>query len=191
MILTHDSSHPTANRGIHPGPYARSVRTALSGRLWRTLIVSLVFLPGMLWTGGCEKTSSASVPRVHIGDHSWQVELAMTDKARYQGLSGRGPLKEDEGMLFVYPRARVRVFAMRGCEYPLDILFIGPDLRVVSRHRMEVESDLVGRTPYSSAVPAQYVLEVAGGTLDRTGIRVGDEVRLENVPNASTAEPGP
>ena len=127
---------------------------------------------------------------MRIGQWTWFVEVAATRQGRYQGLSGRGHLPDNAGMLFVYPRETVLRFCMRRCAVPIDIAFIDRDLRVVKIATMAVEPDRTGRRQYSSDAPAQYALEVAGGLFERRGIRPGDKVTLlGNIPPVTKAEP--
>ena len=46
---------------------------------------------------------------------------------------------------------------------------------------MKVEADRAGSIAYSSYLPAMYALELAGGTIRREGIKVGDSVTI-NLP---------
>ena len=144
-------------------------------------------------TPGCRRTPDAPrAPHVEIRGHRWLVDVAMTAEDRYTGLSGRQHLPADVGMLFIYPRPEVLEFCMRGCLVPLDIAFIDSDLRVVRTHTMAVEPDRAGRVSYSSQRPAQYALEMAGGSLGRVGVRVGDRVRFSaEIPSPAKAEEGP
>jgi len=140
---------------------------------------------------GCAAPPDAR-PRVRIRDRTWFVELATTGEQRYRGLSGRPALAEDAGMLFVYPYPRVLEFCMRGCDVPIDVAFLGADLRVVSIHQMRVEADRAGQEVYSSGRPAQYALEVRGGALRRAGVTVGDRAELlGDIPATAKADEGP
>ena len=133
-------------------------------------------------------------PRVEINGHVWRVELATTRFARYRGLSGRGSVDGDEGMLFVYPQPKVLGFCMRECRIPLDIAFIDADLTIVRIHTMAIEPP--GATEatykaYSSDVPAQYALEVRAGELGHAKVKVGQKVTfLGTPPNPIHAERG-
>jgi len=144
----------------------------------------------------CNRTSGQGPqrPRIEINGHLWRVELATTRAARYLGLSGRGHLDSNQGMLFVYPQPRVLAFCMRKCSFPLDIAFIDADLKIVRIHTMAVEPP--GATEatyasYSSDVPAQYALEVRSGELGRAEVDVGQKVKfLGTPPNPLHAEYG-
>jgi uncharacterized membrane protein (UPF0127 family) len=127
------------------------------------------------WLGivGCRKAPQR--PGVILNGKRWSVELAVTPPQRFVGLSGRGELADDAGMLFVYPGSAVLEFCMRGCTIPLDIAFLDERRRVVHTATMAVEPDRVGRVVYSSQRPAKYALEVAAGALAAAGVKVGDE----------------
>lgn len=150
-------------------------------------------LGGMLFlTEGCGE-KNASLPdeaKVRFRGETWTVELAMTEQQRYDGLSGRKDLPAGRGMLFVYPKEQKLSFCMRGCEFPIDILFLDRQLRVINLYEMAVEPDRSGRTAYESHVPVMYALELPGGAIRRTGIRVGDTAEFFGVPPAGRAQSG-
>ena len=105
------------------------------------------------------------------------VDVASTNQQRYQGLSGKPVLPDNVGMLFVYRQPKVLDFCMRGCPIPIDIAFIGADMRVDKTYQMKPEPpDWVGSEDYCSDQPAQYALEVAGGVLEQAGVKQGDHV---------------
>jgi hypothetical protein len=150
-----------------------------------------VWILAAVVTGCAGGGAGGAGPQVRIAQGRWQVELAVTNGQRYQGLSGRTSIPDATGMLFVYPAARVRTYCMRGCPVPIDIAFIGADRRVVRTYTMAVEPDLAGQVAYSSGNPARYVLEVAGGALARAGVRPGDAVELPSSLATVKADPGP
>lgn len=160
--------------------YGTTMPFAGLSRLLLTSAVALILT-------GCEK-APPPVPQVRIRGETWTVELAFTVRERWEGLSGRDTLDVEKGMLFVYPRAENLIFCMRECHIPIDIVFIGSDLRVVNTYEMQVEPDRAGSVSYSSNLPARYALELAGGTLRRLGVRIGDKVEFFGIPDPSTAE---
>jgi len=144
----------------------------------------------LLAGAGCRRRERP--PAVTIAGKTWQVELATTARQRYVGLAGRSRLSENAGMLFVFPRPKVRNFCMRGCLIPLDVAFISAGRQVIAIHTMSVEPGLAGRTAYSSSVPAQYALEVPAGALARAGVTTGQRVTFTgDIPAATKAEPSP
>ncbi len=158
-----------------------------TGRIWRAALVA-----AMMLTAGCDKPQPQPSAAVTIRGQSWQVELATTAGQRYQGFSDRKDLPAGRGMLFIYPQPQVLDFCMRFCLIPLDIAFIGPDMRVEKIYTMEVEPYGLDTRLYSSEAPAQYALEVPKGALAVAGVKVGDKVDFSsNMPSAAKAEPGP
>lgn len=127
----------------------------------------------------CAPDSSAVVIHPENGAPvTVRVEVADTDETRQLGLMYRNELPESAGMLFVFPGERPRSFWMKNTPLPLDIVYIGADLRIV--HIAE------RTTPYSTAPlpslrPAKFVLEVHAGFCDARGIRVGDRIELRSV----------
>ncbi|MBT3198624.1 MAG: DUF192 domain-containing protein [Phycisphaerales bacterium] len=131
-------------------------------------------------------------PRVRIGSAVWNVELATTNQQRYTGMANRAYLGPDAGMLFIYPDAAPRAYCMRDCVISLDIAFIDSDMKVVKIYTMPAEPGRAGNVAYQSYMPAQYVLEVAGGMLARHGVVEGIKVELlGKIPPAAKSEPGP
>lgn len=134
---------------------------------------------------GCSSAvDSAAGPatqRVELGGETFELELAADSESRIRGLSDRPSIPEDGGMLFVFPDAKVRHFVMRRCLVPIDIVYLSPTGRIVAMHEMQVEPY---DTPegelrrYGSVWPAQFAIEVAGGTIDRLGLETGESVDL-------------
>ena len=104
----------------------------------------------------------------------FQVELALTNKQRQQGLMYRTELAPDKGMLFIFPTERMQSFWMRNTYIPLDIIFLRADGSVVNIvANAAPETD----TPRPSTGPAKAVFEIAGGRAAELGIAPGDIVR--------------
>jgi uncharacterized membrane protein (UPF0127 family) len=158
-----------------------------------TILAGLGMLALAGLAGGCGgKPSPPAAHTVEINGRTWRVELATTPEQRYRGLSGRKRLADDAGMLFIFPLPEVQDFCMRECLIPLDIAFIGADLRVVKTHTMAVEPDRLGTVSYPSGLPAQYALEVPAGSLARAGVRVGQKVTFSpGIPSPVKAQGSP
>ena len=110
------------------------------------------------------------------------MDLAITVEEQVQGLSGRAILAPGSGMLFVYAQARKFTFWMKDMRFPLDIVWIGADCRVVEV-KENVPSPRPGQSDeelprYSPGTPAQYVLEINAGEAAFQNISPGDPVEF-------------
>lgn len=152
----------------------------------RTLRSLIIVVPLLTIGQGCQRDRTAEPAKVTINGASWTVELAVTEDQRYQGLSDRPSLGASAGMLFIFPQPGELAFCMRRCLIPLDIAFIGPDMKVVRTDTMKVEPYGREVLTYDSYGPAQYVLEVNAGDLKRLGVKEGDPVQFSGpVPAAA------
>ncbi|RNJ62478.1 MAG: DUF192 domain-containing protein [Porphyrobacter sp. IPPAS B-1204] len=104
---------------------------------------------------------------------AFKVELAASAEAQARGLMFRTALGDNEGMIFPSAAPEVRSFWMKNTPLSLDIIFIGPDGRIVN-----IAANTV---PYSlesvrSSGPASAVLELRAGRAAELGIVPGDKV---------------
>jgi Na+/H+ antiporter NhaD/arsenite permease-like protein/uncharacterized membrane protein (UPF0127 family) len=100
------------------------------------------------------------------------VLICDTEKTRAKGLQGFRQLKDNEAALFVFEKPEIVTFWMGSVAYPIDIVFIGPDKKII---RVYPNCSPGSRDLYPSEKPAAWVIETAAGS----GIRVGDGVRFE------------
>ncbi len=105
--------------------------------------------------------------------HRFTVEIADTDERRQVGLMHRRQLAPDAGMLFDFKRDQVVAMWMRNTLIPLDMLFITRDGEVLNIAERTVP---LSEVSVYSAGPVRAVLEVAGGTSARLGLKPGDRV---------------
>ena len=102
------------------------------------------------------------------------VEIADTGRTREIGLMCRTHMAANRGMLFDFKRPQFVQFWMKNTLIPLDMLFIGPDGRVVT---IVANAKPMDQTPVPQpAVVALGVLEIAGGRAAALGIASGDKV---------------
>ena len=106
------------------------------------------------------------------GTHRFRAEVAATPAEQQKGMMFRTAMAPDEAMIFPNAVPQVRSFWMKNTVIPLDIIYIGPDRRVLN---------IVSGTPYSleslpSAGPVINVLEIAGGRAAQLGIKPGDAI---------------
>jgi uncharacterized membrane protein (UPF0127 family) len=85
------------------------------------------------------------------------VTVADDPRERAQGLSNTDSLGELEGKLFIFDSAGYPGMWMKDMRYPIDIIFIGNDLRIV-----DIAENVTPETyplTFSPREPARFVLE--------------------------------
>ncbi len=105
--------------------------------------------------------------------HPFQVEVARNDAERAQGLMYRRELAADRGMLFDFERVQPIGMWMKNTYIPLDMIFIRPDGTIA---RIAANTEPLSTRTIESGEPVLAVLEVAGGTAARLGVKAGDRV---------------
>jgi uncharacterized membrane protein (UPF0127 family) len=76
------------------------------------------------------------------GRHTFRVEVAVSEEEQAKGLMFRTQMGADEGMIFPMDPPRMAAFWMKNTVIPLDIVFIGPDHRVLNVAANAVPYDL-------------------------------------------------
>ena len=109
--------------------------------------------------------------KITIGNKSYQVSLAETEKEQMKGLQGVHTLPEDEGVLFVFEEPGEVGFWMKDTLIPLDIIYINDDDEVIA-----VEQGVPGDETILEHSDVKYVLEVNKDS----GIKIGDELDIED-----------
>jgi len=105
---------------------------------------------------------------VTAGSHTIDAFVADDPLKEQEGLMWvtNTDLKDDQGMLFVMENAGQQGFWMRNTLIPLDIIYIGADMKVVNI----VHGKPRDETNLPSSGPAKYVLELKDGMASKLGI---------------------
>lgn len=108
------------------------------------------------------------------GKHRFVVEMARSRIEQERGLMFRDRLDADRGMLFDWGGMSTAAMWMKNTLIPLDMLFIDADGTIldIAENTTPGSLDVI-----TAGVPVRAVLELAGGTTGRLGIKVGDRVR--------------
>ena len=116
-----------------------------------------------------------------IGGHTFVLEVANDGNTRNQGLSRRQLLAENAGMLFVFETEAFHKFWMKEVHFPLDLLFISADGKIVDIQHMETESGILDAdlSIYESPARVPFALEILGGKVDELGLESGMFVQFE------------
>lgn len=153
-----------------PLPTVRLARAALA--LVLMLVLLLVALAGPAQAQGQAQPRLPTLPLI-VGKHKVTAEVAADPQTRERGLMFRFDLRDEEGMLFVFPEPQRLTFWMKNTPLPLSIAFI--DARgVILNIRDMMPYTLDG---HPSEGDALYALEVNRGWFAARGIRAGDRVQ--------------
>ena len=117
--------------------------------------------------------------RLRVGSQTVSVETVVSDEARTQGRSGRRSMPHGHGMFFVFPTQSIYGMWMNKMLFPLDIVWLDNQLRVVSIVRGCQPCRVNTTCPsYSSVKPARYAIELNAGDADALGFREGLALRV-------------
>lgn len=128
--------------------------------------------------------AAAPVPPVCLAPDgtSVQLELAVSDEERAQGLMYRDHLAAGQGMLFLFETDGRVPFWMKNTFIPLDMIWISAVGEVVDVHAdvQPCRSDPCRN--YEPSGPGRAVLEVNAGFASAHGVRPGALLVFHNVP---------
>ncbi|WP_254601921.1 DUF192 domain-containing protein [Sphingomonas bacterium] len=133
---------------------------------------------GLLLLAAAQPAVVAAAPTIPLtirGSHMrhFRVETAATPESQERGLMYRKYMPADQGMIFPMEPPRPATFWMKNTYLPLDIIFIGPDHRIISiaARAKPLSEDLI-----PCPQPVAAVLELNGGVAAKQGIKPGDVV---------------
>ncbi len=142
----------------------------------KILLISIIFL--LLFTLYFYIRRPLSAKAV-IHGHTIYLELAVTEQEREKGLGYRDSLPANGGMLFVFQTKDRYGFWMKGMRFPLDFIWIdGNKLADLSRNIPMPANDDAQPVSLAPNEPADKILEVNAGVIDRIGVKIGDIVQF-------------
>ena len=135
--------------------------------------------------------SQETLKTVCVKDVCVQAEVVDTDAARQLGLMFRENLPEGRGMLFVFEDEGRYGFWMKNMKFPIDIIWIDKEKRVVDIKPnlspcQEVRESFAGGHRdkgceiFEPRAKALYALEVEVGFCRRNKIKIGDKVSIDD-----------
>jgi len=143
-------------------------------------LLAVVFLvsPRIIHKNGDNgvEVQTSQINTAEINGAVFSVDISDTEMERNRGLSGREQLATDEGMLFVFEESGIYPFWMKDMNFPIDIVWIGEDLRIV--YVKENATPESFPEAFSPDIFARYVLEVNAGTTKSKKFKIGDKVIL-------------
>ncbi|MCE9499462.1 MAG: DUF192 domain-containing protein [Leptospira sp.] len=111
--------------------------------------------------------SNNELMTIAVDGHPLLVEIADTASRRQTGLMFRKKLRENEGMLFIFPRADYLSFWMKNTLIPLSIAYFNEDRRLTEIYDMVPQQT---KQVYNSKEKVIYALEVNQGWFKRNDI---------------------
>lgn len=163
---------------------------------FKTLIVLLsmvlIAVPGFKLMSGdaigqtertkSEELNATSLPnkvKITINNVILQADVALSSEEQTKGLSIKDSLNSNEGMIFPYESPRTLSFWMKDMKFPIDILWLDADKKVVHiEEGLQPCSPLLPCPSYAPDVQAQYVLETVAGFSSANGITTGTPVEF-------------
>ncbi len=102
-----------------------------------------------------------------------RLETAFDSASRKRGLLGRASLDEGSALI-IAPSGAVHTFGM---QFAIDLVYARRDGRVIKLRRS------MPRNRMSAALGAFAVIELPAGTIERTGLIVGDVLEIRRIPD--------
>jgi uncharacterized membrane protein (UPF0127 family) len=108
-----------------------------------------------------------------------KIETMIADMDRLRGLMFRTSLAPDHGMLFVNPKMGNYAFWMYQILFPLDVIWIGSDRRIVEivENIPPCKTTAKDCPRYGGGKLAQYMLALGAGSIKKYGIEVGQTIQ--------------
>ena len=121
-----------------------------------------------------QQESALPTATLTVGGVPLVAEVASTQSAREQGLSGRSSLPDGRAMLFVFDTPGLWGIWMKDMQFPIDILWADASGTINTiKHDASPESYPAAFYPAS---PASYVVEVPAGFVRSHSIAIGDKI---------------
>ena len=115
---------------------------------------------------------------IYIQDKPFLAEIADTPEKQSKGLMFRHKIKDNFGMLFIFPEEDNRSFWMKNTLIALDIIYLNSERQIVDMY-LTVPPCCSDPCPsYTSKFPARYVLEINGGLAKKLKLKIGDKIFL-------------
>jgi uncharacterized membrane protein (UPF0127 family) len=119
-----------------------------------------------------------------INNHIFKLTIAKSTKEKEIGLSGKKDLPKDQGMLFPFDKEGFYGFWMKNMQFPIDIIYIKKGKIITIFENVKPPKEAKGKLiVYQSTEPADSVLEIKAGLVKKYQIKVGNEVKYENISN--------
>jgi len=124
-----------------------------------------------------------------IGSKTYWLEIADTAAKRGQGLAKRKQLKDNQGMLFIFPKVRKHYFCMQDMRFPLDFIWIR-DNKVIDitanvpnkNNGLPMFDSFTARSEFDKAI------ELNAGEIAKSKVKISDLVQFIGKEKSSPQE---
>lgn len=120
----------------------------------------------------------ADTLEILLGGERFNLEVVADPDSREQGLMGREALEANQGMLFDFPVGTRPAIWMRNMQISLDLLYVDSLGRLVQVFPQVPPCTAMPCEVYHANRPLRFVIEVPAGTIERLGLKVGDQLDL-------------
>lgn len=115
--------------------------------------------------------------RAKINGHVFSLFLARTNLEQEIGLARFNKIRNDQGMLFIFPESDYYSFWMKNMKFPIDIIFINKNKVVDIFKNVSVSKD--NNLPvYTTHQKANIVLEINSGLSDKYKIKIDSKINI-------------
>ena len=117
--------------------------------------------------------------KVSIDGLQLSAEIPTTRELMAKGLAVKNELRENESMLFVYEEPSRHSFWMKDMRFPIDIMWVDSNGRIVHIEEKLEPCPLAPDCPsYAPNADSQYVLETVSGFAQRHNIDLGTYIKF-------------
>ena len=139
---------------------------------------SLSLAAAALCVAAAVSAATAVVPLTLPSGKVLQAEVMVEDEDRAMGLMFRPSLPLDRGMIFVFETADFHGIWMKNCRFPIDILWLDEEKKVVHVAESVPPCKADPCPVYNPMRRASYVIELNAGQARREKAVVGAVVRF-------------
>lgn len=147
----------------------------------------LALVAGVVFTQNYLKTKSfptfKKTPTATINGHTFQLNVADSEKEREIGLSETKSLPQNQGMIFLFEKPGFYSFWMKNMKFPIDIIYINDNQIATIQDNVQPAKEQENPIVYASTEPSDKVLEIQAGLARKYKFKKGDIVKYENLSN--------
>ncbi len=144
-------------------------------RRWAGIVIVvavIAIVAGFLWW-----QMSSQQPKLQLVNTTFEVEILQTEEDKIRGLSGTKSLAQNRAMLFDFEHEGTWGIWMKDMNYAIDIIWTDKDGKVIHIVK-DAQPSSYPDTIFRPTAPARYVIETISGTIERTGLKMGDMITL-------------